>query len=508
MFTATATDVVVRSESLNYVPSYQNRGTLDILWSCLFTLVACTWTIQHLNVPEQREDRDPGWRGDLKWRLKDTWTNLKWMIGTMIAPEYILGKALGDLMRARRSKLDMEGFAHSDGVEWGLMHGFYANMGGFVLRGNESLQTTSSRSGTPDSERAVVPQHPLQDGAISSHKSEFGSALRRSNMMASRRGTDTEDNSYMEGGGDSKSSELDEQRSRSRTLGVPKLGPNQKIAAGQIECSDPYYLLAEDIFLLRDKGMLPKLPKVTEIELNDKSKGDLFVKLTAMAQIFWVVLQVIVRAARGLTTSQLELAVTAFSACAIVTYFLLLHKPKGVQTSITLIEYQHPIPVSQLPAELRHRALQGFIRGLFNPNEDIVEYAETMGKPIANDAFEPSSEIVYMHVGIAIGGIVFGGIHVAAWDFTFPTEVERDLWRVASVMSMTLLPILYSVLLYNEFVRYIEYRLFIKIWNLVFGILYLAARLFLIMETFRSLFYLPPDAYISTWAQNLPHAAR
>ncbi|MCJ1320453.1 hypothetical protein MMC15_005792 [Xylographa vitiligo] len=526
MLTATAADVVARSEGLNYIPSYQNRGTLDILWSCLFTLIACTWTIQHLNIPEQRGHRDPGWRGDLKWCLKDSWTNLKWMIGTMIAPEYILGKALGDLMRARRSKLSMEAFAHSDGVEWGLMHGFYANMGGFVLRGNESLQTTSSREGTPDIEGAVLPQHTLPNGTIPSEKGEFGAPLERSNMIVRQQGTEAEDITCLEGEDDSKDPDLDEPHSRSRRWGVSKLGPNHEIAskwlqsdgrrsrpcltdsASQVECHDPWFLLAEDIFWLRDKGIVPKLPNITENELNDKSKGDLFVKLTAMAQIFWVVLQVIVRATRKLTISQLELAVTAFSACALVTYFLLLHKPKGVQTPITLIEYQQPIPVGQLPPELRRRALQGFIRGLFNPHEDIVEYAETMGKPIANDAFEPSKEIVYMHVGIGVSGAVFGGIHVAAWDFTFPTEVERDLWRLASVMSMTLLPILYSALLYNEFVRYIKYRLFIKIWNLTFGILYLAARIFLIMETFRSLFYLPPDAYISTWAQNLPHVAR
>ena len=57
-----------------------------------------------------------------------------------------------------------------------------------------------------------------------------------------------------------------------------------------------------------------------------------------------------------------------------------------------------------------------------------------MGKSIANDAFEASREIVYMHIGRVVGGIVFGGIHVTAWVFTFPVEVERDLWRIASVM--------------------------------------------------------------------------
>lgn len=47
------------SKTVNFVSSADKRGTLDILFSCLFTLVACTWTVQYLNVPEQREGRDP-----------------------------------------------------------------------------------------------------------------------------------------------------------------------------------------------------------------------------------------------------------------------------------------------------------------------------------------------------------------------------------------------------------------------------------------------------------------
>jgi hypothetical protein len=30
------------------------RGTFDILWSCIITLLICTWTVQHLNVPPPR----------------------------------------------------------------------------------------------------------------------------------------------------------------------------------------------------------------------------------------------------------------------------------------------------------------------------------------------------------------------------------------------------------------------------------------------------------------------
>jgi len=41
-----------------------------MLWSSLFTIIARTWTILHLSVPEQQDGRDPGWKADLKWGLK------------------------------------------------------------------------------------------------------------------------------------------------------------------------------------------------------------------------------------------------------------------------------------------------------------------------------------------------------------------------------------------------------------------------------------------------------
>jgi hypothetical protein len=117
--------------STNFVSSPNARGTLDILWSCALTIIACTWTIQHLNVPVQREGRDPGWRGDLKWRLQSTWQTTKWMLVTIIAPEIILGKALGDRKDAKDDLEELQKFAREDNVPWSMTHSLFANMGGF-----------------------------------------------------------------------------------------------------------------------------------------------------------------------------------------------------------------------------------------------------------------------------------------------------------------------------------------------------------------------------------------
>jgi hypothetical protein len=43
-----------------------------------------------------------------------------------------------------------------------------------------------------------------------------------------------------------------------------------------------------------------------------------------------------------------------------------------------------------------------------------------------------------------------------------------------------------------------------QVWGLVFGIIYIIARLFLLVETFRTLGFLPPDAFVATWVSDIP----
>jgi hypothetical protein len=273
--------------------------------------------------------------------------------------------------------------------------------------------------------------------------------------------------------------------------------------------SSPFHLLASEIYDLRRSDILPRLPDVSKEFINDKSKGDVLIKLIAVFQVFWFVLQVIGRSVDGLNVSQLELAVTAFAVCAILTYLLLLKKPKGVQIPLPLMEFDDAIPISQFQ-DLHHRHLQGYLRGLFAPGEGIVNRVQVMGTPIPNDALQPSAAVIYLHVGVALGGVIFGSVHIAAWDFEFPTYADQILWRVASISSTVVLPIMYLVLLLNEYYFVTSKRgqlsqKFIKIWDMFWGGLYLLARMVLLVEIFRTLFYLPPEAYLTSWPASIPH---
>jgi len=127
-----------------FVPSHSSRGTLDIIWSSIFTIIACTWTIQHLNIPEQRSACAPGRGGSLKWYARKFCTSAKWMVITTIAPEIVIGMSCYDLLSAKKILRDFRKFALEDDVLWTLTHSYYANMGGFVIQSRiqEPLQPT------------------------------------------------------------------------------------------------------------------------------------------------------------------------------------------------------------------------------------------------------------------------------------------------------------------------------------------------------------------------------
>ena len=58
------------------------------------------------------------------------------MILTMLAPEFVLSKAWEDLAVAQSDLKALQKLAGEDGTEWTLTHSLFANMGGFVIRGN------------------------------------------------------------------------------------------------------------------------------------------------------------------------------------------------------------------------------------------------------------------------------------------------------------------------------------------------------------------------------------
>ncbi|KFY14622.1 hypothetical protein V492_02513 [Pseudogymnoascus sp. VKM F-4246] len=391
-------------EAVNFVSSPPTRGTLDILWSSLFTIFACTYTILHLNVPEQRDSQDAGKWEILKWGMKRLWGKAKWMLITVLAPEAILLYASGRLIYAHKRHPEFKALADVDQVPWTLAHTTLAIMGGFVLRG------------------------------------------------------------------------------RSDRVGKD---PGREISTAKSEppATDQWYILDLDTILkLRSEGLIT-LPRITTSEIDDHSKGDSFAKTIAVVQIVWTIASTITRAIRGLAISQLEISVIAFSVCALIIYACYWTSPKDVSVPITFLQWRGHIPT---------------------PIMVIVNGAKLGQARFGNVTdFNFSYWDVIAVAALSFGAFAFGAPHLLAWSSTFPTPAEKIIWRAAALYCSVFGLIFSFVLLAQQYLGY-ALHLYSRLITLSPTAVYILSRLFLIVETFRTLLFLPPSAYIATWTANVP----
>jgi hypothetical protein len=405
--------------STNFVSSPNTRGTFDILWSCLFTIFICIWTVQHFNIPEQRDGRDEGWRGDLKWGLKKFTTRLRWMIITLILPEYLMGMAIGDRLNVSRLLKKARKLRLSDGSplpkdelrNWTKTHVYFGDMGGYLVR-------------------TITPR---VDG--------------------------------------------------------------QGVMLVHI-CSD-------EVLDLREKGIIKALPTIYAHQIKDMSSANIFVKAAAIIQVIWMVIQAIGRRAAGLPVTQLEIETCAFAVQAFLTYLMWWGRPQGIQTCVEL-SLSAPIEADELLPLVQEYSSFNPFRG--NGKNDRLDSPFNNGSSAEN---EDSYNDISILMGVICGAIVLGGIQLFAWNYDFPTTVEKVLWRYLSIL--TIISVIVPVGVFAIWYGFINdnsstsYGITYILWT--GGVFYFFARLFILIESIRSLFYLPPEAFIATWSTGIPHLA-
>ncbi|KAF2724005.1 hypothetical protein K431DRAFT_344149 [Polychaeton citri CBS 116435] len=435
---------------VNIVGGPHTRGLSDTAWACFATLVACTYTILHLNIPKHSSF----------WA--DVVRDLKWSCMTVLSPEVVLVTAALDLWQARRQlqRFRKEGLHES----WTLSHILYANMGGFERMLQPSEQTSKGCSSM------------LGHGCI---------------------------------------------------------------------------LDAESISLAIQCDLLEKLPPITAKAIQDLSKSSALGKLLIAGQITYFAIDIVVRICESLPVSQMELAICGFVACSVTTYLLNLSKPRAVTTRTAIgrgetTEFEcicsiangcsiplsvsrrrdlHTNNIDDIYAKSNHDSSASKKAQVAEEQLFCDESLETL--PISTPARRISNNPVLRQTSMsrdrliafalmALVSMPFGAIHLAAWDFHFPTSVDRWLWNSAALTSTFILPLLLAMSFTWDVKRLKAQSTQLTVYGkgkAVTGAVvtflglcaYVVARLVILVEMVRCLFYLPPAAYKATWTATLPH---
>ncbi|KAI9722024.1 MAG: hypothetical protein M1812_001984 [Candelaria pacifica] len=140
-----ASNATKSSHMTGWTAEPNTRGTIGLLWSCLSTLLICTWTIQHLNIPAEE---------DSKWYI--FFRKLKWTIISLIAPEILAGGAITEHINVHRQvKHWNQTVVNSSDEYWTMSHGFFVASGGLLVT-IPSVTNTSDPVDTSTHHRSLL----------------------------------------------------------------------------------------------------------------------------------------------------------------------------------------------------------------------------------------------------------------------------------------------------------------------------------------------------------------
>jgi len=328
-----------------WTPSPDGRGTMDIVWSCIFTIFLCTWSILCVNI---------GAPGDGLWR----YLRYKILLAGLciLIPDFLQYLAIGQWESACQS---VDEFSNSGFARWSMKHAFFADMGGFILTTNDGL-------------------------------------------------------------------------------------------SWPLDAKQLHYLIIEGWI---KEPMISSQIMLDKNVIDDKNKTDTVLRIITLAQTLWFVINCIGRRCQDLTTTTLEITTLGIIVTSIAVLFFWAHKPAGIKIPCVLnIEasindirrkagfvapwYQTPLDFPDREESYcfvcwdYHLNILRHLRLLPNRKPQIIDRRR-------DDNFPSVSALGNVFSAI-IGSMSFG-INLMAWNFWFPSTIERKMWRASAITLWTCL---------------------------------------------------------------------
>ncbi|THU87511.1 hypothetical protein K435DRAFT_762567 [Dendrothele bispora CBS 962.96] len=499
------------------------RTVEEILYSCLAVVFACTWVTIHPNIPRHFKPLSDSDEIEDSFTISSTRViaqDVITMILSLLAPELIVLWALRQWFASKKIAKKYSKYG------WTKTHGHFLIMGGFALFEDGKYVYTLedsdkfrslSRSGVQIEESYL--RHQIESQNLQGEKPKQPSQEDRPGdyHSQSRDFPDPDDSTQLTHAPQSESTPLSE------SSGEP---------------SEPK-CLAE--FLIQHKYI-----DITEDEINDKSKTDFLTKSIAVVQTTWFILQCIARVTEGLVVTDLEFVTVAFALLNIATYVLWWNKPQRVRYPVR-IDYCRSHATRKVKVKddrkggvkviltTAWKSFTGWIEEAWNRSNGhswpVQVILFLIRDATLENTFSYSIDALSRGQGLYQTGLVstpfslyptvislflvFGGIHCAPWNSTFPTPVEQLLWRVSAV-TVTAFPLVWFSLpfganyILHDYIprtaREVVDNVVLLMAGLLLPLAYILARITLIAIAFTELRALPPSAYQTVdWARFIPH---
>ncbi|KAF3910815.1 hypothetical protein ABW20_dc0103897 [Dactylellina cionopaga] len=217
------------------------------------------------------------------------------------------------------------------------------------------------------------------------------------------------------------------------------------LGAGGIK--KPFPATGKQLLWLIENGHI-EFPKVNVRQIEDKSKQDTVAKVITCVQIGYIILQCIGRAAQGLVVTTMELSTLAIVVCSILTSLCWLEKPLDVREPIELPLKNRVEDILNEAAKEHGKGIKEWKRTPFDFIDDLgpswaLNVQRFMNMPVSpHENEEPFPRFGndrlpnlrgWQECILCVATLGYAAIHLAGWNFTFPTKMEMILWRVSSM---------------------------------------------------------------------------
>lgn len=445
---------------VGWVSGPTERGTLTLVWSCVITIFACTWTVLHLNVPGRHDNS-----------LTVALRKLKWMAINILFPEFVLSKAVCDLRLALQELIEFGELLqyHKKTIEWTTRHDDDSD----IINWRWEIEYPDGLSGLLyDLLGLERPPH-LRYSVLRRFLSRFEIGLPSVSAHSENIALELE----------ARQRSSIHQDFGPKVAGV-SLGPHRTMLQKWTVVHSYYAQMGGFVFphvvydalstitashltrwLVWHKKENKKHPLMHLIlgkaDIQDKSKADWLLKSLAILQGAWIIINVIVRHVTRLPISQIEITTVAFAIMAVLTYLANWWKPKDVSQP-TMLQYFGRGKSFHLIRDSK----QSFIQRILFPTKAIRRGGPDFVERVANDVVWLEGDIPLLFYLMAGSSFIFGTLHCLAWNFEFPTIAELICWRVASlasailpVVALAISAILGHLAVFNSSQRHIEPQL-------------------------------------------------
>jgi len=251
------------------------------------------------------------------------------------------------------------------------------------------------------------------------------------------------------------------------------------------------------------------LPDLKEA-IDDRSNADGLSKAIVCIQAIWFLVKCVARVHSHLPITELEVSTVAFIIICVTCYIFWWNMPLDVRTHIDI--------------------------HITSAQANEVEKWNTDESALPRQSFYPKNFDPWIRIMLSLFGVIFGSLHCLAWDIHFPTWIEQLLWRISAICIAVIPPI--GTLFYHQltehsaaqslwpFARfffsrdshyYKSYHTMKLGWKQyldavstivmsLLAILYVAARLTLIVEAFTCLRSMPDGVHEGVnWTTYIPH---